>query len=248
MPAKEWQERIRKAAPAWKARIAGAVYFISGWAYTFADGSVRGKLVVEGDGAATAHNILTHLPLYRVGFATDLLAAVLYIAVTLLLYDLFRPVNPSVSLAAAFFSFGGCILQAAGSLFHLAPLVILGGAPYLSVFKPEQLQSLALLSLDLRAQTINIYMVFFGCYCILIGVLILGSKFMPRIIGVFMAIAGTGYLTFLSPPLAHNLFPHVLMPAGALGEGSLILWLLIFGVNSQRWREQASEAGERRFA
>jgi hypothetical protein len=149
-------------------------------------------------------------------------------------------VNKGLSLSAAFFSFGGCIIQAVSSLFYLAPLVVLGGAPYLNAFKLEQLQALALLFLDVRVQFTNIFMVFFACYCILIGYLILRSKFMPRIIGVFMAIAGFGYMTFLSPPLAHNLFPHVLIPAGALGEGSLILWLLIFGVNSQRWKEQAS--------
>jgi hypothetical protein len=230
---------ITKPSPALRARIAGLLYFVSGWAFTFGDGSVRSKLVVDGDAAITAHNILAHGSLYRLAFATDLIAAVLYIAVTLLLYDLFSAVNKGLSLSAAFFSFGGCILQAVSSLFYLAPLVILGGAPYLNAFRLEQLQAQALLFLDVRLQFTNIFMVFFACYCILIGCLILRSKFMPRIIGVFMAIAGTGYLTFLSPPLAHDLFPHVLMPAGALGEGSLILWLLIFGVNSQKWKEQA---------
>ena len=237
------KEGIAKASPALKARIAGVIYLFCGWAYSFADGSVRGKLVVDGDAAATAHNIMAHMPLYQLGFAADLFSVVCYITVTLLLYDLFRPVDRSISLLAAFFSFGGCIVQAVSSLFHLAPLFVLGGAPYLNAFKPEQLQSLALLLLNLRAQSTNIYMVFFGCYCILIGYLILRSTFMPRIIGAFMAIAGVGYLTFLSPPIAHSLFPHVLMPAGALGEGSLILWLLIFGVNARRWKQQASAAG-----
>jgi hypothetical protein len=230
---------ISKSSPALKARITGAFYLICGWAYSFADGSVRGKLVVPGDAALTAHNILAHEQLYRLGFAADLISAVCYITVTILLYDLFRPVNRSISLLAAVFSLAGCIIQALSSLLHLAPLVVLGGASYLSVFNVEQLQALSLLSLKLRTETISIYMVFFGCYCLLLGYLIFRSAFMPRVIGVFMAIAGLGYLVFLSPPLATNLFPHVLMPAGALGEGSLILWLLIFGVNSQRWKQQA---------
>jgi len=244
MSANEIPEKLAKSSPALKARLAGLAYLICGTAYTFADGSVRGKLVVAGDAAATARNILGHQSLYRLGFAADLVSVLGYIAVTLLLYDLFRPVNRSLSLYAAFFSFGGCIIQAVSTLLHLAPLVILGGAQYWNAFQPEQLQSLALFSLDLRAQSTNIYMVFFGVYCILIGYLILRSTFMPRIIGAFLAIAGVGYLTFLSPPLAHDLFPHVLMPAGALGEGSLILWLLIFGVNSQRWKQQVAAAAE----
>jgi hypothetical protein len=64
-------------------------------------------------------------------------------------------------------------------------------------------------------------------------------RLMPRIIGVFMAITGVTYQLFLSPPLATRLFPSVIKPAGALGELSLILWLLIVGVNSQRWKDQA---------
>ena len=236
-------KQITEASPRLKARIAGIFYLICGMAYSFADGSVRGKLVVAGDAAATAHNILTHEPLYRLGFAAELISAVCYITVTLLLYDMFRPVNRSVSLLAAFFSLTGCTIQALSTLFHLAPLVILGGEQYLSAFKVEQLQALALMFLNLRAQTSSVYMVFFGWYCLLIGYLIFRSTFLPRILGVFMAIAGLSYQIFLSPPLANYLFPYVVKPAGALGELSLILWLLVMGVNNQRWREQAGAVG-----
>jgi hypothetical protein len=237
-------ERIAETSPRVKARIAGVFYLLNGLTYGFALGSVRGKLVVYGDAAATAHNILAHQPLYRLGFAADLIAAICYITVTLLLYDLFKPVNRSLSMLAAFFSLVGCTVMALCTLLLLAPLVVLGGVQYLSVFTLGQLQALALMFLNLHAQAASIYMVFFGCYCLLIGYLIFRSTFMPRIVGVFMAIAGLGYLTFLSPPLANYLFPRVLMPAGALGEGSLVLWLLVMGVNAQRWKEQAGAAGE----
>ena len=236
-------KQITEASPRLKARIAGIFYLICGMAYSFAQGFVSGSLVVDGDAAATAHNILTHEPLYRLGFAAELISAVCYITVTLLLYDMFRPVNRSVSLLAAFFSLTGCTIQALSTLFHLAPLVILGGGQYLSAFKVEQLQALALMFLNLRAQTSSVYMVFFGWYCLLIGYLIFRSTFLPRILGVFMAIAGLSYQIFLSPPLANYLFPYVVKPAGALGELSLILWLLVMGVNNQRWREQAGAVG-----
>jgi hypothetical protein len=85
------------------------------------------------------------------------------------------------------------------------------------------------------------FLVFFGFYCVLIGYLIFRSTFLLRIIGALMAFAGLGYLTFLSTPLAEYLSPYNLAPA-ALGEGSLMLWLLVMGVNVQRWKEQDSTA------
>jgi hypothetical protein len=235
--------RTAEMSPRLKARIAGVIYLISGMAYSFARNNVRGTLVVDGDAAATAHNILAHEPLYRLGFAAEIISAVCYVAVALLLYEIFKPVNRSVSLLAAFFSLAGCTIVALSSLLHLAPLVILGGEHYLGVLKLEQLQALALMCLELRAQASSIYMVFFGFYCLLIGYLIVRSRFLPRILGVFMAIASLAYQTFLSPPLASYLFPYVVAPAGTLGELSLILWLLVIGMNPQRWREQASAAG-----
>jgi len=84
-------------------------------------------------------------------------------------------------------------------------------------------------------------LVFFGLYCLLIGYLIFRSNFLPRILGVLMAIGGLGWLTFLSPPLANRLSPYNMAP-GILGEGALTLWLLVVGVNAERWKEQASAA------
>jgi len=223
-----------------KARIAGVFYlltFLTGGISSF----VGGMLEVSGDPAATATNILAHQPLFRLGFAADLSVVACYIAVTALFYDLFRPVNRSLSLLAAFFSLVGCAIQASICLFHLAPFVVLGGAPYLSIFKVEQLQALAYMFFELYAQAFNICFVFFGFYCLLIGYLIFRSTFLPRILGVLMAIGGLGWLTFLSPPLANSLWPYIAAP-GILGEGSLTLWLLVMGVNVGRWMQQASAA------
>jgi hypothetical protein len=135
----------------------------------------------------------------------------------------------------------GLDILGVASLLQLAPLVVLEGGHYLSVFKVEQVQALAYLFLQLTTQAGNAFLAFFGAYCILIGYLIVRSTFLPRIIGAFMALAGLGYMTFLSPPLAGYLSPYNLAPA-ALGEGSLMLWLLVVGVNAQRWKEQAIKA------
>lgn len=79
---------------------------------------------------------------------------------------------------------------------------------------------------------------FFGVYCLLIGYLILRSTFLPRVLGVLMAIGGLSWLTFFSPSLAGQLFPYNMAP-GIIGEGVLTLWLLALGLNEQRWNEQA---------
>jgi len=112
----------------------------------------------------------------------------------------------------------------------------------LNVFKVEQLQALALMFLKLYGQLFNMSFVFFGFYSLLIGYLIFRSTFLPRILGVLMAIAGLGWLTFLSPALAHDLSPYIL--AAGIGEVSLTVWLLVAGVNAERWKEQAGAAGE----
>jgi hypothetical protein len=134
----------------------------------------------------------------------------------------------------------GCTVGAVCCLFQLAPLAVLGGAQYLDVFKVEQLQALALMFLKLYGQWFNTSFVFFGFYCLLFGYLIFRSSFLPRILGAGMTFAGLGWLTFLSPALAHHLVPYTL--AAGIGEVSLALWLLLAGVNAQRWKEQASTA------
>lgn len=97
------------------------------------------------------------------------------------------------------------------------------------------------LSLFVHAASYISPLVFFGFYCLLIGYLIFKSTFLPRILGAGMAFAGLGWLTFLWPPLANYLSPYNFFP-GFIGEGALTLWLIVKGVNEQRWKEQASGA------
>jgi hypothetical protein len=233
-------ERIAQASPHPRARITGVVYLLYFLMVVIGGLFMRG-IVVSGDAAATANNILSHLPLFRLGLATGLIATACYIAVTALFYDLFEPVNRSLSLLAAFFSLVGCAILVFGSLFQLAPLVVLGGGQYLSVFKAEQLQALAQMFLELNSLAVNICLVFFAFYNLLIGYLIFKSAFLPRFLGVLMALAGLGWLTFLYPPLANYLSPYILV-LGFVAELLLMLWLLVMGVNVQRWKERASAA------
>ena len=237
-------QSIGEASPHRKARIAGVFYLLEMLTGAFAIIFVGGRLFVFGDAAATATNILAHESLFQLGFAANLIQFACYVAVTGLFYDLFKPVNKSLSLLAAFFSLVGCAIGAVSCLFEFAPLTVLGGAQYLNVFTLEQLQALSLMFLKLYGQLFNVSFVFFGFYCLLIGYLIFRSTFLPRILGVLMAIAGLGWLTFLSPALTHALSPYIL--AAGLGEVLLTLWLLVAGVNAERWKEQAGAAGESR--
>jgi len=102
--------------------------------------------------------------------------------------------------------------------------------------------AMSLLSAFHVVQFRMIFMAYFGLYCALIGYLIYQSTFLPRILGALMALAGLGYLTFLWPPLGKFLTPYNLIP-GALGEWSLMIWLLVKGVDQQRWNEQYNNAG-----
>lgn len=245
-------ERIAAASPRSRARITGVVYLlffltaIAGEIFLRQAGISGIQLNASGAAAATANKVLAHEALFQLGFALTLISIACYVALTALFYRLFRPVSRSLALIAAFFSLVGLAIQAFGSLFQLAPLVVLGGSPYLSVFNVKQLQALALLFLNLNAQTGYISLVFDGLWLLLIGYLIFRSTFLPRILGVLMPIAGLCYLTnsfanFLSPEFAAYLVPYILIPGVA--EILLAVWLFVMGVNAQRWKEQATHDG-----
>jgi hypothetical protein len=172
-----------KASPRSRARLAGTFYLLN---------IVTSLVAFSGKGG------------HWLAATSGLAATASYVAVTVLLYFLFKPVSRTVSLLAALFSLAGCAYG------YVAPLL---------PFKVHPL-------------------VFFGCYCLLIGYLILRSTFMPRILGVFMGMAGLGWLTFVYGPLADSLTPcHYIV--GGVGEGLLTLWLLVMGVESARWEQQA---------
>jgi hypothetical protein len=237
-------ERIAETSPRFKARMAGVCQLMEAVTAAFGEVIIPGKLVVAGNAAATAANILGHQRLFWLGFVLSLIGVALHIAWALLMFELLKPVNRSLSRLAAFVILVGCAIQALTSLLYLAPLIILQGGSSLSAFTPVQLQALALVFLKLNQYAFNIDLVFFGLWCVLTGYLIFRSTFLPRILGVLLAIDGLGFVTYLYPPLAYHLFMPYLAVASALGEIPLELWLIVMGVNAQRWKEQASASGE----
>jgi hypothetical protein len=239
-------ERIA-ASPRAHARIAGFLYLIVIVGGIFAEILVRGRLVVHGDAAATTHNIVTHEMLYRWGFVVELFyCAFCNLPITLIFYNLFKVVNRNVALLMVFFDLVVTAIESISLLAHFAPLVFLGNGHYLSAFTVEQLQAATYMSIQLFELGFAMSLVFFGFDLLLLAYLIVKSTFFPRIIGVLLAIEGLGYLInsfalFLAPGLQVRIFPYFAVTA--IAEVALCLWLLVMGVNVQRWKEQASTAG-----
>ena len=227
-------------SPRTKARITGALYLLTIVLGGLGE-SIHGRLVVPADPSATASNLLLHAWLVRLGFASYMLEMACNIAVTVLFYDLLKPVSRSASLLAACFSLVGITIKTLSRLFFVAPLVILGGPEYSGAFTGEQLHALTLLLLRVNAQGAGIGLIFFGFYALIKGCLIIKSTFLPPVLGVLGVLGGLGWLTFLVPPLANRLYPFI-VAIGLLGATALIIWLLVFGVNEEKWRDQASRA------
>jgi hypothetical protein len=235
---------IREASPRFQAKMAGVFAWI-GTTEGFAIW-VRSKLVVDSDAAATAHNILAHELLYRWGFVGDVISCVAFIIYTLLLYNLFRPVSRRLSLLAAVLNLVGVAIQLSMGVLLLAPLAVLEGTHSLNAVNVSQSQALALMILNSYDDGYAISMVLFGFYNLLTGYLIFRSTFLPRILGVLLAISGfyyqiNNFAEFLSPAIAARVEPYVFVKG--MAEPLLALWLVVMGVNEQRWKEQASAAG-----
>ena len=160
----------------------------------------------------------------------DVVSPLAYILVTGLFYVLFKPVNQAVSAVAAVFSTVGCGLGAVECVLRQTPYNILTT----SGVDPKLAQTLAFLVAKVGGRFNEVALIFFGCYCVLIGYLVFKSAFLPRAIGVLMMIAGLGWMTFAWPPLGRALIPYVFL--SGIGEAALTFWLVAFG---PRFKEQA---------
>src|ERR687886_2904321 len=244
-------DSIAGTAPRQLARIAGALYLINIVLGAFAISIVPAVVVVAGDAAATAHNIQTHELLYRLGLVAHLVVTVTNVPLALIFYELFKVVNRRLALLDACFILVATAIEAAGLLNQFTPLVLLGSGPYASALPTAQLEALAYIPSALSGIGYSIAQVFFTFDLVTIAYLVLRSTFLPRVIGVLLAIAGLAYLIYslanlLAPAFAGNLVPWIQLPS-LLGEGSLCLWLLIVGLNAPRWNERANAASRVSF-
>jgi uncharacterized protein DUF4386 len=216
-----------------RSRIIGIVYLLYFLSAIIALILVKG-IVVSGDAVATAQNVLTHEAAFRASFASNLVSNVFYVALAALLYELFRPVGPKLSLIAAFLGLMGCAIQSVGSIFQLAPFV-LADANVLPGFNEIQRQALSYFFMKMVSQAANVGLAFFAFYCISLGYLVVRSTFVPRMLGMLLMLAGIGWLAYLLPPLALQLTPYIQM-IGFAAEAALMVWFLARGVPAEHWR------------
>jgi hypothetical protein len=232
-----------EASPQLSARIGGVLYLIIIVAGLFGELFVKDKLIVWRDPAATAANIGSSELLWRAGIAAELLMLICAVALALIFYKLLRPVSRDLALMAAFFNLVSISVEATSRLNLLAALFPLRSADYLQAFEPEQLHVLAYHSIRSDATGFSIGLIFFGCMCLTLGYLIFRSGYLPKIIGVLMQIAGlayviNGFALVLAPSFASRMVPAILVPA-FIGEASLCLWLIVKGVDVDRWKQRA---------
>jgi hypothetical protein len=231
-----------KFSPQTYTRIGGVIYLIIIVAGLFAEIFVRSKLVVSGDPAATASNIASSPLLWRIGICADLIMQVCDLPLIMIFYVLLRPINKNLALLNLLMNLIQTAVLVANKLNLLIPLFLTGNAEYLKAFDPQQLQTLAYLSISLHGYGLGVGLIFFGFVCLIEGYLIFKSGYFPKTLGVLMQVAGVCYLTnsfalLLSPPLADALFPLILLPC-LVAELLLALWMVIKGIDIAAWEKR----------
>lgn len=221
--------RSRKA----EARRAGLLYLIVLVTAPINLLVIPGRFIVPGDAAATAMRFLAGESVYRMGVVVGLVSNIAFLFVGLALFDLFKDVDRARARAMLVLLAVGVVLGAANLVNQLAPLVLVGGAPFLAVVPRPELESLAYLFLRLRDVTNHVAMAYWGLWLLPLGQLVLRSGFLPRLIGVLLLVGGATYLALsvvaIGAPALYPAASTYGMPLYAVGELSLILWLVVRG-------------------
>lgn len=226
-------------SPKTLARAAAVLSLLTLIGGVVAQGLIADRLVSARDAVTTATNIIAQRQLYLLAFTVFLVEMAANTATTAFFYVLLRPAGRTAALLSLVFGLVGCTIKTLARAFYYAPLLILGGADYLNVFGPGQLQALALLSIKINNVMAGIALVFLGLCTLFQGYLIIKSTFLPRFLGVIAVVSGLGWLTYAYPPLGSALFYYLIVLA-MLGLLLTAGWLLVRGVDEQRWLVQSA--------
>ena len=226
------------------ARIAGILTLLIVVFAPFSMIYVPTTLVVPGDAAETANNIMASEGLFRLGIASDSIVFLIEIVLTVLLYVLLKPVNKTLSLVAAFSRLAMAVIQGMNLLNHFIVLLLLSGAGYLTIFAPDQLQALVMLFLNAHESVVLIWGLFFGLHLLIFGYLVYKSGYLPKFLGILLLIVAFCYLI---QDFGNMLFPQYKALFTSMGSLAFLeiafpLWLLIKGVNVEQWQKRVSEA------
>jgi hypothetical protein len=227
------------------ARVAGILYIIIFIAAVFSSMYVPSNLIVPGDAATTANNIMASESLFRLGFVGYLIIFLSEIVLSVLLYVLLKPVSKTLSLVAMVSRLAMTTIHGINLLNQFFALLLLSGAAYLSVLETDQLHALVLLFLNAFSYGWSIGIVFFGLHTFLLGYLVFKSGYFPRILGVLLIFASLAYLVdnfaiLLLPNYEET--PVFLVLPIIIAELAFPLWLLIKGVNVELWKKRALES------
>lgn len=216
-----------------KARIAGLLYLAVIAGGLFAEIGVRQQLIITGDPAMTAQNILANEGLYRSGLAINLSYLLCNIPFAILFFDIFRTANRMLAQLVMLAIVVTTTIEAA-NLFHMMNALDYLKESFHTGLTLPQRQDMAYANLQGFTSGFAVSLVFFGGVCLLYGWLIYESRFIPKIIGGLITLAGACYLfnsfaIILAPEFASSLFPFIMLPC-FIGELSLALWLTLKGV------------------
>ncbi|MDH3215831.1 MAG: DUF4386 domain-containing protein [Candidatus Krumholzibacteria bacterium] len=225
------------------ARRTGVLYFL------FMIAAILGEFffpafMVSGDASATARNITAAEATYRITILTGFVTLVIFIVLVVSLYKLLKDVDKSQAMLMVLLVSVGVAVALANLLSKFAPLVLLSGADYLSVFTKPQLDALALGFLRFHSGGLILTMAFWGLWLFPFGILVIKSGFFPRVLGILLLVAGFAYLissvTSLVLPDHRQVVSRIMMPL-YFGEVPIIFWLLIKGAQVPQSQAQSSQ-------
>ncbi len=218
------------------ARIAGWLYLLLLITGVVSIMYVPRTLFVSGNAAATANNIASSELLFRTGIFVGLISLVIFVFLVLALYRLLKEISHRQAILMVILVVVSASTGFVNQFNQIAALIILSGDDFLSVFSKPQLDALAYLFLRLHGQGLDAISIFWGLWLFPFGLLVYKSRFIPKILGVLLIIAGFGYLLSTFTFLVLPQFKATISPLITLlemAELPIIFWLLIVGAKAQ---------------
>jgi len=229
-----------------RARFAGILYLVIFIVYPLSAFIGKSSIIVDGDPAATVNNIMASESMFRIGITGEVIIFLVEIILAGIFYEFLKPVDTAISFAAALSRVAEAVIQAVNLLPSILALLLVSGAGYLTVFEPNQLNALLLLFMDSFDYMIIVWGFFFGFHLLLLGYLVYKSNLFPGILGILLVFGGIGYLlqsfgAFVVPQF-DALLANVVLILAIPSELAFTLYLLIKGVNKNKWEEHSQAA------
>jgi len=226
----------KELSPNAMARLAAVLTLVMIVGGVVAQAVLIDPIIVSGNAAATAHNIVANQAAIRAAFATFMVEMACQIGTTAVMYELLAPVDRGLARTAAAFGYVGGAIKILARVFLYSPLYVLSGSSYLSSFNQSQLETISYLLLRINNLGAGTACIFLGASTMMFGCLMLRASFLPRVLGLLGLVGGTGWLVYLYPPLTSVFFLPVALFA-LFGCVVTIGWFVIRGVDEKKWYE-----------